>query len=331
MAAPSPILSADELLQVHREYVERAVQRNGGSTKANKPGHRLPFHWPPHPASYSLHVLASDWSGKAEFESDGELFEVEVARTPYGIFGRSPRLWHEAHGETVEEMLKNLKDSAGPLFRRQKLISEALELTGRFEKPINALSPPELVKLLYCRDRDVANDARIQIETRASLGIFGPTLIEVLTDRRHPDRRSAQWCVLDLLEDITSFCATAEMQDAAVQAMRDLLWDAEDDYARTIYKAGVVLGGHLPGEVGGQVLLDCLGAPSRIGRRAAIHGLFHVVEWDNSCREEVVDALRAAAENDPEPVLREYASEMAGDIVEGNYEHVAEPSFDDES
>lgn len=322
---------ARELVKGLHRFIEDAVKRNGGSTKANKPGHRLSFHWPPHPISYSYHVLASDWSGRAEFEAYGETFGVEVARTPYGVFGRSTLLWHEARGETLEEMLNNLKEGAEPLFKRQLLINECLGQPGRFQGHLADLPPEDMIKLLYCRDRDVANDAHTHLEIRASLGIFGPALVEILKDRRHPDRRSAQWCVLDLFEDLPSFCHTPEERFMAIRAIRDLLWDADDDYARTIYKAGVVLGGHMPEETGGAILLECLQAPSKIGRRAAIHGLFHVVEWYPRYREEVLDALEGASKNDPDPLLRAYATGMRADISAGNYDHLAEPVFPEEN
>ena len=322
--------TSEQLVQELRDYIEWSVQKNGGSTKANKPGHRLPFHWPPHPVSYSFHVLASDWNSKAEFEADGDVYEVEVARTPYGVFGRSPALWHESRGETLPEMLANIKDAAEPLFRRQRSTAECLGQDKRFEGHIAELGALDTLKLLYCKDRDVANDARIQIETRASLHIFGPALIEILADRRHPDRRTAQWCVLDLFEDITSYFPTEQERKPALDAMRGLLWDAEDDYARTVYKAGVVLGGHLPESGGADVLLECLHAPSRIGRRSAIHGLFHVVEWFPESLRKVLPELDKVAQSDPEPLLREYAEHMAADIRQGNSDHVTEPIFEGE-
>ncbi|MFX8988315.1 hypothetical protein ABTN23_19740, partial [Acinetobacter baumannii] len=71
-------------------------------------------------------------------------------------------------------------------------------------------------------------------------------LLEILRDREHPMRRIAQWCVLDLFEDLPSYFPDDEGQKQAVDAMSGLLWDAEDDYARTVFKAGVVLGGHVP-------------------------------------------------------------------------------------
>lgn len=318
--------SASELVRIVLEVVEAAVAE-AGTTEALDPGRRVRFHWPPHPPSYDFHVLASDWSGRATFEAEGEVFEVEVARTPNGVFGRCPKLWHEARGDTEADMLVALKAGAEPLFKRQRAISKALGRTGRFDGPLRDLSPADLLRLLYCSDRDVANDARVEIETHASLGVFGPALIEVLKDRRHPNRRSAQWCVLDIFEDLPRLCPTVEMQEQAIQAIRSLLWDAEDDYARTVYKAGVVLGGHLPSERGGPVLVECLEAPSRVGRRSAIHGLFHVVEWNPESRADVVAALRSHAETETEALLAKFALDMADDIEQEKYDHVEEPKL----
>ena len=85
--------------------------------------------------------------------------------------------------------------------------------------------------------------------------------------------------------------------------MNQLIWNASDDYGRAIYKAGVVIGGHLPHEHGGPVLMDCLNSPNKVGRRSAIHGLFHVVEWNPAMKEQVVARLKAhvEAETDPYP------------------------------
>jgi hypothetical protein len=193
-------------------------------------------------------------------------------------------------------------------------MGECLEIEGRFKGHVGDLGPLEHLKLLYCEDRDVANEAREEIETHARSGLYFPGLIAVLDDRRHPNRRSAQWCVLDLFEALPTFIESEREELEAVRAMKGLIWDAEDDYARTIYKAGVVLGGHLPYTYGWPVLLECLHAPSKIGRRSAIHGLFHVVEWVPQMREQVVEALREVAANDPEPILRDFAAAMADDV-----------------
>lgn len=321
--------TAEALVQELESAIEAASGAMGSA--AVKPGHRVAFHWPPHPVSGAYHVMPSDWTGRTEVEMGGEIYEVLVATTPDGVFGRCDALWLDVRGESMPSMVEALKAAAEPLFVRQRTIARCLGREGRYAGTIRDLDYGDLLKLLYCPDRDVANDARIEIETHASAGIFAPALIAVLNDRRHPHRRSAQWCVLDLFEDLDSFCHTQDEKDAAVAAMHELIWSAEDDYARTTFKAGVVLGGHLPGEVGGPILLGCLQSPSKIGRRSAIHGLFHVVEWQPEFRARAVEGLRAAAEFDPEPQLRQYATEMANDIESANYDHHLEPTFEDEA
>lgn len=321
--------TAHEVVEDLRAFIADAAAKSA-STEALNPGHRVPFHWPPHPISYKYHIHASDWTGRASVRIHGEDFEVEVARTPHGVFGRCPALWHEARGDDLDDLLRNLVTEAEPLFARQFAISETLGRQERFAGSLRELKPSELMRLLYCRDRDVANEARSEIEKRASSKIFFPAMIEVLRDQRHPLRRSAQWCVLDLLEDMPSFVESEADEREALSAIRDLLWTAPDDHARTMYKAGVVVGGHLPDEHGGPVLIECLQAPSKIGRRSAIHGLFHVVEWHPAARAEVVAALRKVAESDSEPLLRSYANDMARDIEAGTYDHVPEPVFPEE-
>ncbi|MEQ1821707.1 MAG: hypothetical protein ABL949_04300 [Fimbriimonadaceae bacterium] len=310
-------------------FIEAASLTAGNSTAIN-PGHRQAFHWPPPSPSYRYHLPKSAWSSSACFSAHGEEFFVEVAETKYGVFGRSPSTWHEARGKDVAEMLKNLKAAAEPLFRRQVLIATTIGKSGRFTGSLSQLEPIDLIKLLYCPDRDVANDAHIEIETHASWHIFGPALIEIIRDRKHPNRRSAQWCVLDLFEDLDSFCDTPEMREEAVRAIRDLIWDAEDDYARTVFKAGVVLGGHMPAEIGGPVLLECLNTPSKVGRRSAIHGLFHVVEWEPSMKDTISQALAECGARESHPQLCDFALQMARDIAAGNYDHVQEPMFPEE-
>jgi hypothetical protein len=323
--------TALQILTDLEEFIDAAVARNGGDTRAVRPDHRIKFHWPPHPISYQYHVLSTDWAGEAEFEAHGETFKVTVAKTPYGVFGRSDELWHEDKGADEEEMLQNLRQSAEPLFQHQLCVNECLNRQGRFTGHIRDLTPSDLVKLLYCRDRDIANEARTEIETHASQRVFTPALVQILNDRRHPYRRSAQWCVLDLFEDLPSFCRHEDEEEAAIEAMRDLIWDAEDDYARTIYKAGVVLGGHIPHKHGGPILLECLNAPSKFGRRSAIHGLFHVVEWLPELKQGVLLALREVAEEDSEAILRDFAREMAKDIEAGGIDHHPEPIFPEEA
>jgi len=322
--------AGDEMVRELRAMIDRTVAANGGSTEARKPSHRVKFHWPPHPISYSYHVLASDWKGKTTFEAHGDIFEVEVARTPHGVFGRCIELWHEDRGETEAQMLHRLRESSEPILARQLEIARAIERPGRFKGPLRTLAPIDLVKLLYSENRDVSNEAKTEIEKHASSRVFFNSLIEILRDNRHPNRRAAQWCVLDLFEDLPSFATTPDDEEEAVDAMRHLIWEAEDDYARTIYKAGVVLGGHIPYIYGGPTLLECLKAPSRIGRRSAIHGLFHVVEWIPEMRDQVVGALHEAARVDPEPQLQEFAALMADDIATNAFDHIQEPIFADE-
>jgi len=321
---------AAELARRLKAFIDESVQAAGGDTAAVRPGHRVKLHWPPHPVSYSYHVLASDWSGHATFAAYGETFHVQVARTPNGVFGRCEAIWNEARGEDLSEMLANLKSSSEPLFARQRAISAALGKEGRFKGQIRDLEPIQLLKLLYCPDRDVANDARVEIESHATSRLFTPALVEILRDERHRYRRSAQWCVLDLFEDLPAFVASRQGAQDAVLAIKDLIWSASDDYARTVYKAGVVLGGHLPETFGGPALLECLDAPSKIGRRSAIHGLFHVVEWIPEMRDTVVKKLRARAQVEPDPLLAQFTRAMAEDIASGAADHTPEPVFPEE-
>src|SRR4051812_13264359 len=107
---------ASELVEALDGFISRELERNGGSTAVIKPEHRVKFQWPPHPVSYSYHLLASDWTGSAQFEAYGEKFDVEVANTPYGVFGRCNAIWLEARGSGLEEMLAAMSECAEPLF-----------------------------------------------------------------------------------------------------------------------------------------------------------------------------------------------------------------------
>ncbi|HXH61296.1 MAG TPA: hypothetical protein VNI20_08045 [Fimbriimonadaceae bacterium] len=323
----TPRAMVDGLLK----FIDEAHSANGGASAPIKPTHRVPFHWPPHPISYDYHVLASDWTGKAQFDAHGKTFDVKVARTPMGVFGRCEEIWNEARGDTLEQMLDALREGCTPYFERQRVIAKTLGQEGLFEGQIIDLPALGLVKLLYCTDRDVAHDAHTIIETKASTGLFTDALIEVLRDRKHPARRIAQWCVLDMFEDLPAFCATPDSQNKAILAIRDLIWSAEDDYARTIYKAGVVLGGHVCTETAADALIACVAAPSRVGRRAAIHAVFHLNEWMPSRKDAILKALEKAASSDEEPQLREFAACMVRDIESGAAEHVTEPVFPDEA
>ncbi|RYG46765.1 hypothetical protein EON79_09250 [bacterium] len=208
-------------------------------------------------------------------------------------------------------------------------MARALERPGRFTGHMRDLPPIDLIKLLYADDRDVAHEARVEIETHARQADFLPGLLTVLRDRRHPNRRSAQWCVLDLFETLPLYVKNPLQEKEAVDAIKDLVWNAEDDHARAVYKAGVVLGGHIPYGYGAEALLESLDAPSKYGRRSAIHGLYHVVEWIPAMQGRVVAALRHHARLESEPQLREFAVQMASDI-ERSAEHVDEPIFPEE-
>lgn len=325
-ALPSP----EQIVESLRDFIERSVAAAGGSTDAVKPGHRVKFHWPPHAISRDFHVTGEDWKAQTSFQVNGETFHVEVASVPLGVFGRCWDLWAEARGDDEPSMLRNLKAICEPLFQRQLAINACLFQPGRFTGHLRDLRPEDLVRLLYCVDRDVAHHASVEIETHASLRIFTPALIEILKDARHPNRRVAQWCVLDLFEDLPSFASDVQQEQEAADAMAGLLWDATDDYARTVFKAGVVLGGHLPRNYGAAALKRSLDAPSRIGRRSAIHGLFHIVEWQPEMRDEIVKVLGSHAALERDPQLREFTERMVKDIADGEFDHFTEPVFTDE-
>ena len=322
-----PTATPEAALELANDLVRAVEGVFSRPESAREPGHRVRLHWPPHPVSREYHVAPCDFTERASFEAHGEAFVVVVAHTPHGVFGRSEELWHEAKGDTLEAMLDTLRREAEPILARQLAAARALGRKGRFTGHVRDLSPLDLLRLLYCEDRDVAADATVEIDAHASNGLFFPALLTILRDRAHPMRRSAQWCVLDLFEDLSSFARTEDEQAQAVDAMRGLLLDAEDDHCRTVYKAGVVLGGHVAGGLGGPALLSCLGSSSRIGRRAAIHGLYHVVEWNPELRDVVVWSLTGVAKDDSEPILRRYAADMARDVASGR-DHVPDPVFD---
>ncbi len=324
------LMDAAALVQELKAFIERAVEHYGGSTEPLRPAHRVPFVWPGHPISLDYHVLASDWTGTSSFEAHGDSFKVSIARTPFGVFGRSVDHWNEARGETEEEMLERLKTGMEPLFQRQFAISRCLGREGRFVGNIRDLDPLSLIKLLYCPDRDVAHEAAVEIETKASQGFYGPALIHVIRDDRHPNRRIAQWCVLDMFEDLPAFCPTPELQREAIEAIKGLIWSAPDDHARTVYKAGVVLGGHVCTDLAADALIACISAESKIGRRSAMHAVFHLNEWMPGRKQEIVDALWRQAKKEENEELRYFASQMAEDIETDAREHVTEPIFPEE-
>jgi hypothetical protein len=322
--------TAQALADVLAKFQDQALAEAGGDPTPVKPSHRTPFHWPPHPVSADYHVLSSDWTGRARIEAYGESFEVQTARTPAGVFARLVGVWNEARGTDEPEALRLLREGAEPYFKRQLEIGRTLGLGGRYRDSVRTLDALGLLKLLYCADRDVAHEASVEIEKQASTGLFGPALIAILRDESHPNRRSAQWCVLDLFEDLPSLVPNEQGQVEAVAAVRDLMARATDDYARTVYKAGVVLGGHVCTPAAAEALIGCVFAPSRYGRRSAIHAVFHLVEWMPETRGRVLSALARAEAEDPEPLLRAFAASQKADIASGAHDHMTEPLFPDE-
>ncbi len=311
------------------ESIDRAVARFGGTT-AIAPGHMSPWHWPPRAPSLEFNVLPGQFQESELIVIDGERFPTKIAETPYGVFGRVDRLWHEARAQTVEEVREKLIHMADPWVLRRHQIGSLIEQPGRFDGLISELEPLQLLQLLYAADRSIGHEAITVIESHSNPHLFGPSLVAILEDRRHPMRRAAQWAVLDMFEDLPSFCASSAQMTASIEAMRGLIWDAEDDYARAIYKAGVVLGGHVCTLEAAEALLACFSAPSRIGRRAAYHASFHLAEWMPEQRERIVAMLTEASTADPEPVLREYCAAMSRDVAAGDTDHVADPFFPEE-
>ena len=318
------------MLKGLEEFIREAASHSSDPHPV-KPSHRVPFHWPPHPVSKDFHVLASDWTGHASFEAYGEEFEVEVARTAQGVFGRVEKIWNEARAETLEQVIELLKTGAEPFLARQRLITKTLGAEKRFQGRVSDLEALDLVKLLFCPDRDVAHEAQVTIETHASSGIYSRSLIRILVDDQHPHRRSAQWCVLDMFEDLPSFCPEPAAQAEAVDAIHKLIKDAQDDYARTIYKAGVVLGGHVCTPAAAEALFDCTSSAFKFGRRSAIHAVFHLAEWMPQYRDRIVATLKQCADKDPESSLREFAASMARDVEAKSYDHMTEPLFPEEA
>ncbi|MBS1704969.1 MAG: hypothetical protein JST40_03785 [Armatimonadetes bacterium] len=318
-----------DLASALMEFVKADAERLG-TTKVVKPGHYVPFHWPPRAISLEYHVKGDAFVETEAVEFENSPFTIRIAETPYGVFGRVDNLWHEARGETREDVIRVLGEMAKPILARQREIAQILGLAGRFEGKLADLDALSLMKLLYAQDRSIVHDAMVAIETFPNPFQFGPPMIAVLRDAIHPYRRSAQWGVLDMLEDLPTFCPSEASQNEAIRAIRDLVFYAEDDYARAVYKAGVVLGGHICTPAAGEALLECFKSASKIGRRAAYHAAFHLAEWLPSYRDRVIEGLKNAAVHDPEEILREYCMCMARDVERGEVDHVADPMFPEE-
>lgn len=323
-------VTPQDLVAKLEDFIKSGVEKANGETKPIKPGHRYPFHWPPHAISHDYHVDAASFNEIHTVGHRGVNLTCKIARTPFGIFGRVEDIWNEAKAETVEKVLEELVAGTNPWFDRFDDITNCLGRTERFTGSIAELPYHELIFLLYCPNRDVAHQALVEIEKQASTGLFAPALIRILDDDKHPHRRIAHWCALDLFEDVAAFAPQEEDQSHVIRAIKDLIWRAEDDYARAIFKAGVVLGGHICSHESADALLSCFKAPSRIGRRSAIHASFHLAEWLPSRKNDIINRLNEVSRSDSDAALRQFAECMARDVRSGAVEHVDEPIFPDE-
>jgi len=293
-----------------------------------RPGPSVPFRWPP---KTDIHVKAEEWTRRTTLSTPDEDVEVRWAQRGELLIGQIDHYWVTAQGTTEKEVNGKLLKGIKPLFDRQREIGWLIGHDGRYMGSFKELSPVGLVRCLYAVDRDIAREAKLQIETHATLAVFAPTLIAILEDQVHPQRRSAQWAVLDLLEDTPSFFPDPESQLVAIEAIQNLMWDATDDYARTVYKAGVVLGGHICTDPAAEALLSCFDAPSKFGRRAAYHASFHLAEWKPELRDRIVHALRDRSRSDNDFPLASYCTDMANDVQSGGVDHVGDPLFPEDT
>lgn len=317
--------TSQEVLSSLESFLKEEEQRNGGKRPAINPGPRKHFIWPHRPLSAQYNVKPKDFKRTVRFEIYGEAFAVEVADTPFGVFGNCKALKAEAKGNNEEQMLINLERELEPLFNRQFAMSRVLGLSRRYEGSISELHPTQIIRLLYCPDRDVAHSAMTEIETHARNGLYTAALTRILKDESHPYRRIAQWCALDIFEDLQNICHSKEEVKEALNAVRSLMMNAEDDYARTVFKAGDVLGDHIANEDAGKILKEVASeGPKPFGRRSAIHGMIHLCEWIPEEKESVIALLERVARTDPIPILRQYAKATIQDILSGE-PHGPEP------
>lgn len=318
--------SSATVLESLERFLSEEQDHRGGPADAVAPGHRRVFVWPRHSVVAQYKIKPSQFTKKKRFEIHGEAFQVEIAETPFGFFAKCEELWAEAKGDSEEQMFVNLVQEVEPLFQRQFAISRVLGLQKRYDAPIADLKPSQLILLLYCEDRDVAHKAMYEIDAHASNGLYGAALVRVIEDESHPLRRQAQWCALDIFEDLPNVLGDIP-EGKAIEAIRDLMMRATDDYTRAIYKAGDVLGDHVANDAATKVLVDVmLNGPQPFGRRSAIHGSIHLCEWLPEAKPRVLEALQQVAHNDSEPLLRSYAVATIQDIVSG-VPHGPEPSL----
>lgn len=323
IAVPSP----EQLLASLDAFLAEERERMGRPMPAVNPSHRRQFTWPKASIAAQYHVGPTDFTKSVRYEIHGEGFQVAVAETPFGCFGRCEALKGEAKGASIEGMLANLGRELEPLFRRQFAISRTLGLARRFDGHINELEPGQLVRLLFCEDRDVAHTAMQEIDAHARSGLYTPCLIRILYDEWHIYRRTAQWCVLDIFEDLPNVCRSDEEMTHALNGIRHLMINSPDDIIRTIYKAGDVLGDHIATPEAGEILVEVLqNGTYPFGRRSAIHGMIHLCEWLPQYQDKCLEALEQAAVADPDPNLRAYALAALRDIRMGG-PHGPEPAL----
>lgn len=321
----------EQILESLEVFLREEEQRNGGPQPALNPGHRRQFLWPRPSVASQYNVKPEQFRRSIRFEAHGEAFPVLVAETPFGVFGKCEALWAEAKGNDEETMLANLRRELEPLFERQFAVSRTLGLPRRFDGSITDLRPTELIRLLFCPDRDVAHVAMVEIDSHARTIPYGDSLIRIMLESGHPYRRVAQWCALDIFEDLLSLFPDEDGRKSAVEAIRDFMMMAEDDYARAVFKAGDVLGDHVATEDAGDALLVVISEGKQpFGRRSAVHGLIHLCEWLPSFQPRAFDTLERMAREDPEPLLRAYAEATIKDIREG-VPHGPEPVLPQEA
>lgn len=307
-----------------------AQHDSGKSSEPVDPGPRIPFVWPPHAVGRDYHITEKDWTESRRVTLFGEEVTLQIAKNTHGVFGRIEHIWSEAMGSSEADMFENLTKASQPWFDRMDSITKCLGREERYHGNLEDLEADELIMLLFCPNRDVANSAMIEIDKHASSGLYFPAMVRILQDRSHPYRRVGQWCVLDMFEDLPTFCKSKGDQITAISAIKNLIWDSKDDYARVVYKAGVVLGGHICTPESADALLACTEAPYKVGRRSAIHALFHLVEWMPEQKDRVVEQLQKVGSTDPIPELKEFAGLIAADITKGAHDHAIEPVFAEE-
>jgi len=319
-----------KLAQSLREFITADCLRLPQSPNPVKPDHYIPWKWPVHPISADYRLHSADWTSGETATIDGIEYPILVTTNDFGVFGKCEALRCEALGNDHGAMIENLRMAAKPLLKRRQIVGEILALEGPYMGTIRELTTLDLLKLFYASDRAIAYDAQVQIETGPDHRLVFEACVEMLLDRKHPNRRTAQWLVLDFFEDLPSVASSPENEKIAIDAIFGLIYDAEDDFARTIFKAGVVLGGHICSQYSAERLIELTKAPSKIARRSAVHACFHLVEWLPESKQEVLTAVSLVAQIDSEPLLRTFAASIVRDIAADELDHMLEPKFEGE-